>query len=217
MPDSENSDVDQDAQAPPREGTLDWLALQPTVLVDGLELPAVHRVPAGATLAPDDGRNCRVVRPDGVRCGAPRTRSYGVCLVHAGGGSRDHAALSRQGHAAKAKMRQRRTLLGIGAHRSGDPRQIARVAALARAESLADALLAPLDDDELGSLARQRAAVVALDATFPLATASIEVSLPVDEASVSTLSWQEMQVLAARLLDQDETYQDVPALLPAQD
>src|SRR5262249_7353483 len=90
---SEDFVIEDDAQTP-KEGTLAWLELQPHTTVLGLELPDVHRVPADAELAPDDGRNCRVIRPDGERCGAPRTRAYGVCLVHAGGGAQDHVAMS---------------------------------------------------------------------------------------------------------------------------
>src|SRR5262249_9205407 len=70
----------------PREGTLDWLVLQPTVVLDGVELPAIHKIPDGASFAEPDGSYCRVIRPDGERCRARPTRRFGVCLAHAGGG-----------------------------------------------------------------------------------------------------------------------------------
>jgi len=67
-------------------GTLAWLEAHSTVLVDGWELPSVHRVPEGASIrrGDDDGR-CRVIL-NGAACRGTRTRRYGVCLVHAGGG-----------------------------------------------------------------------------------------------------------------------------------
>ena len=73
---------------------------------------------------------------------------------------------------------------------------------MARAERLAEALLAPLDDEALGSLAQQRAAVTVLDATFPLQQTTVEVELPAEEAGVQALGWEQMQALAARLLDE---------------
>jgi len=103
-------------------------------------------------------------------------------------------------------------VLGIGARRTSDPRQIARVLALDRAEDLAAALLAPLDDSDLGSLAKQSAAIKAYDATFPLQTATVELSLPADGNQVGALGWQDMQQLAARLLQEDE-YQPEPLAL----
>jgi hypothetical protein len=120
--------------------------------------------------------------------------------------------MSRRGHAIKARLRSQRQLLGIGARRAADPRQIARVEAAARAADLAAALLSPLDDDELGSLARQRAAVTVLDATFPIQTATVELELPLDSEGVSQLGWAEMQRLAARLLGSDTVSHGVPEL-----
>jgi len=70
---------------------------------------------------------------------------------------------------------------------------------MARAEDLAAALLEPLDDAGLGSMAKQTAAVRILDAVAPHQTASLEVSLPLDEAGVEGLGWTEMQALAQRL------------------
>jgi hypothetical protein len=58
----------------------------------------------------------------------------------------------------------------------------------------------PLDDPKLGAIERQIAAARALDATFPLQQATLEVELPADAAGIQSLGWQEMQQLAARLL-----------------
>src|SRR5262245_30593146 len=74
----------------PREGTRAWLESLPTVEWQGLELPSVHRVPAGSSLAEEDGRHCRVVKPDGVRCAGTRAKPWGICLGHAGGGIQDY-------------------------------------------------------------------------------------------------------------------------------
>lgn len=188
----------------PRPGTLAWLERQDHVDVLGLQLPACHRIPDGSTLAEGNG-HCRLVKPDGQRCPAPATRRYGICLVHSGGGGfADPFAASQAGHAAKVKMRERRTLLGIGANRVGNPRSHARLRALERAESLAEALVdAPLDDPEISALARQIAAVRALDATFPLQQASIELELPAQADQVEGMSWENMRQLAARLLEDE--------------
>jgi len=188
---------------PARPGTLEWLARQPTVEVQGLTLPACHRVPQDATLGEPEARRCRVVQASGQRCGATPTRRYGLCLVHAGGGGildkETARAFSRKGNARRATLRAQRSLLGIGARRSADPRQIARIHALSRAEEVAESLLSPLDDPELSSLKRQLAAVRILDAVAPHQTASLEVSLPLDPEGVEGLGWAEMQALAQRL------------------
>lgn len=204
MRDSANVGSHQDATEPPREGTLAWLQQQPHVDVLGLSLPHCHRVPEGSTLAEANGY-CRIVTQRG-RCRAPATRLYGICVVHAGGGgATDPEALRRmsaKGHAAKTRLRIQRQTLGIGPNRVGNPREHARIQAMARAERLAEALLAPLDDEALSSLAQQRAAVTVLDATFPLQQATVELELPAEEAGVQALGWEQMQALAARLLDE---------------
>jgi hypothetical protein len=185
----------------PRPGTLAWLQQRPHVDVLGLSLPNAHRIAAGSTLAEPDGR-CRVIRPNGERCRSVPTRLYGICISHLGGGEQDGARLSKIGNQTKVRLKAQRRLLGISGIRTANPRQIARVAALERAETLAEALLAPLDDIDLGSLARQRAAVTVLDATFPIQTTQVEVEIPADSDGVEALGWEQMQALAARLLDE---------------
>jgi len=181
----------------PREGTLAWLQLQEHVEVDGLLLPRCHRVPG--KLAEPDGR-CRVIKQSGERCGSVPTRLYGICITHLGGGEQNGARLSRIGNQAKLRLKTQRQLLGISANRTGSARQMARLEAQQRAADVAAALLAPLDDSDLGSLSRQAAAVKILDATEPIQTASVEVELPADETGVQGLGWAEMQQLAAKLL-----------------
>jgi len=120
-------------------------------------------------------------------------------------------AMSRKGNAAKVKLKAHRSLLGIGANRVASARQMARLSALERAADVAGALLAPLDEPDLGAMARQAAAVKILDATEPIQHAQIEVEIPADEAGVEGLTWQQMQALAAKLLtDTNPT----PALEP---
>jgi hypothetical protein len=192
----------------PREGTLAWLRLQPHVEIDGRTIPGCHRLDLDAgsllTLAEDDGR-CQYVRPSGERCGAPRTLDYGLCLVHSGGGS-DLAEIGRKGSATKTRLRIARQALGIGSVRTADPRTLSRIRAQARAEEIAEALLAPLDADDLGAMTRQRAAQTILDALWPQQTVSLSVEVPADEAGVQTLGWREMQQLAAQLVgDTPET------------
>jgi hypothetical protein len=190
-----------------------WLDTQPTVQVLGIELPACHRVPPDAELyqGDDDGK-CRLILAGRGRCRAARTRRWGLCAGHAGAG--DPAAASVLGHAGKARIRQRRQLLGIGATRVANPRQIARIQALDRAHELAQALVtAPLDDPELTTLERQRAVLAALDATFPLQTMTVELELPASVDDVPAMGWEAMQSVAARLLDDGEPAG--PSLAPA--
>jgi hypothetical protein len=188
----------------PRPGSLAWLQALPSVEVQGFELPNVHRIPEGGSLVvgDDDGR-CRVTFPDGHRCGATRVRAYGVCIVHAGGGGFiDPKEMSRKALAVKLARRERRELLGIGPRRAASARQIARVHAIERAEQLAAALVdGPLDDESLGSIERQQAALRAIDATFPLASVSAELSIPSDADGVAAMGWSEMRALAAQLLE----------------
>lgn len=197
---------DKNVSEEPSIGTLAWLQLQEHVEVDGVELPTCHRVPEGSTFAVERDGRCRLVRPDGRRCKATATRRYGVCLVHAGGGgAHDIAAMSRKGREAKARLKARRSLLGIGTHRSADPRQVARLRALERAEEIAEALVdGPLDDADLSAFARQTAVLRTLDATFPLAQVTLDVELPAEPAEVAGMGWQQMQALAQRVLDVEE-------------
>jgi hypothetical protein len=90
-------------------------------------------------------------------------------------------------------------LLGIGPRSAGNPRAIARLAAGERAGELADALLAPLDDRTLGTLERQRAAVVVLGETFPLQRETVELSVPATAGDIDAMSWSDMRELAGRL------------------
>jgi hypothetical protein len=115
----------------------------------------------------------------------------------------DAAGMSRKAHAVKLQRRQRRELLGIGPRRAASPRAIARIQALERAEALATAIVSgPLDAEGLGPIERQMAALRALDATFPLASTSVELSIPADGADVAGMGWAEMRQLAAQLLDE---------------
>lgn len=178
------------------------------------EGPLVLRVPDGARLPPettfyeglDDGR-CRVVRKDGRRCAATRMRATGICPGHAGlgGVGNDPAAASRKGHAEKARRVQARAVLGISARRASTPLQAARIAAQLRADDYARALVdAPLDDPELGSVARQQAAVRSLELLYPQVQARLEVELPTEPDEVAGMGWQDMQAMAAQLLSSTE-------------
>ena len=128
----------------------------------------------------------------------------------------DPAAFSASGHAAKLKMKRQRVLLGIGPNRVGSARQRARLAAAVRAEEIAQALVDDvLDDESLSAMQRQAAVLRILDATEPLESLSLEVTLPSDAAEVEAMGWQDMQALAARLLD-DTGASGVPALMPGE-
>ena len=214
-PDEDGADPASNAEnpantssSPPKQGTLAWLQTRPLVEVNGRMLPDVHRVPAGATLRTDEerGTRCALVKLDGTPCGAVATRRYGLCMVHSGGGATDVRAMGALGAAKMARLKVSRELLGIGPRTAGNPRAMARLAAAGRAEELAAALLAPIDDRKLGSLERQRAAALVLDQTFPLQSATLELELPADPGDVGGLGWQALQALAARIApDLDQT------------
>ena len=193
--------------AEPREGTGAWLLTRPTVTVSGWTLPDVHRVPETASilLGEDDGR-CRVVREDGSRCQASRLRDWGVCSGHAGAGMQDYG----KGSAMAARERQRRAhvrmTLGIGPRRSADPRAIARIRAIDRAEAIAAGLVdAPLDDPSVSTIERQRAIVTMLGETFPLASVSVTIE-PETTEDVAGLGWRDLRALAASLTGAEEDH-----------
>lgn len=195
----------------PREGTLAWLQHQEHVDFHGLLIPSVHRIAEGSGLGDPEPAHCRVVKPTGERCKARPTRSYGICIGHLGGGVRDYALASKKAHASKAKLKLRRELLGIGPARAANPRQIARLRAHERAEELAEALVdGPLDDPELGSLARQAAALRALDATYPVQALVVELELPSDPDEVGSMSWESMRRMAATLMGEGEVEARTP-------
>jgi hypothetical protein len=180
-----------------RVGTLAWLRQQDTVERDGVTLPACHRVPTDASLAPaSESTQCRVVRADGDRCRGTRVLAYGVCMGHAGGGA-DPATMSKAGTAKLKELRVTREILGIGPRTASSPRAAMRLRAAQRANELARAVIdGPLDAD-LTPLERQAAALKAVDATFPLQSGTIELSISDDPDS---MSWNDMQRLASSLL-----------------
>lgn len=178
-----------------------------TVEVFGREMPLGHKIPPGGGLwdGEDDGI-CRVLWEDGRRCSARRMRRWGICPGHAGVGgvNQDPRGMAKRAGAARAARREQRLLLGISARRGAQPVQAARLRAAARADALASAIVdGPLDDPDLGTLGRQRAAISAVELLFPQVSASLEVELPEDEAGAQAMGWQDMQALASRLLADD--------------
>jgi len=103
--------------------------------------------------------------------------------------------MQAKGAAKQARLKVLRQTLAIGSVRSTDPRYAARLAAALRADDLAKAIVdGPLDDRKLSTVERQRAALSALDATYPLQTVTAELSLSED------MDWQSMQSMAVNLL-----------------
>jgi hypothetical protein len=142
-----------------------------------------------------------VIKEDGSRCAGRRIKAYRLCPGHAGIGA-DISQWSSAGHAAKRRRAEARAVLGITARRASQPLQAARIAAQIRAQDFAEAVVnAPLDDPELGSIARQTAAIKALELLYPQATASLSIDLPTEAEDVPAMGWADMQALAARLLD----------------
>jgi len=170
-----------------------------------LNVPETARIPDGATFyeGTDDGR-CRVIKQDGERCNGIRARATGLCPGHAGT-TPDIRQYSALGHEARRRKASARAVLGITSRRASTPLQAARVAAQIRADDYARALVdAPLDDPELGSVARQQAAVRALELLYPQVTGRLEVELPTEPDEVAGMGWQEMQELASSLLHSTE-------------
>lgn len=150
-----------------------------------LVIPEGNLIPEGATFYEgEDDKLCRVVKADGTRCRGTRLKAYGLCSGHAGVGgiARDPRGSARLAHAEKRKRSQARATLGISTRRAAQPVQLARLRAQERAEAFAHAIVdAPLDDPELGSVARQRAAIAAVELLYPQVTAQLEVELPNSE------------------------------------
>ena len=179
----------------PKRGTLAWLQAQPTVtLADGTTVPACHRIPAGAELAPPQGiedKRCRVLKQSGERCKGVRLQAYGLCMGHSGGGGTvDLDSMRLKAASKKREMKIVRQIVGIGPSRQADPRAVMRVRAAQRAFDIARAVVdGPLDDRKLGVMDRQRAALAALDATFPLQTATLSLEIGDPEG----MSWNDME------------------------
>lgn len=170
-----------------------------------LRIPDGAKIPEGATFydGADDGR-CRLLRPNGERCNASRIRALGLCPGHAGiGGINDNPRLaSKLGHIERKRRSESRLALGISARRASQPLAAARIRAQTRADDYAKAVVdAPLDDPELGSVARQTAAIKALELLYPQVHASLDMTLPDEPEQLGAMSWQGMQALAQRLLE----------------
>lgn len=210
--------ANQDILPPtPPKRTVEWVHAQGTTLWQGEPVPTCHRIPAGAELAPVDtieqpstqggpqasvpggqgARHCRVTVA-GERCKARMIASIGLCPGHAGvGGAADMELMRERSSEARATVKLTRQVLGINARRSLDPRSAARLRASLKATQLAKAIVdGPLEDPSLSSAERQKAALAALDATFPLQTVTAELSLSDPEG----MDWKSMQRLAGQLL-----------------
>lgn len=169
-----------------------------------LRVPEGALIPEGASFyeGADDGR-CRLIRPDGTRCKAVRAKATGLCSGHSGTGGilRDPKAWSEAAHNAKRRKTLARATLGITSRRAATPVQAARVRAQERAERYAEVIVdEPLDDPEIGSIARQRAAIAALELLYPQVTATLDLELPEEPDGVQSMGWEAMQRLAAQLL-----------------
>jgi len=122
----------------------------------------------------------------------------GMCPGHSGKGiAADPRAHSPAGHAERRRRANTRAILGISGRRAAQPQQLARIRAQERAEDYARAIVdGPLDDGELGTIARQQAAIRALELLYPQVTATVDVNL--EEDGVDGLGWQQLQALAAQ-------------------
>ena len=206
LPESDNSDPESAGPAlassegdadQPKRGTVAWLQAQGTVEFDGVAVPTCHRIPEGAELAqPSEDSHCRVVIK-GERCKGTRLLAFGLCMGHAGGGGMgDLDEMRRLSSEKRASLKILRQTLHIGGSRAADPRVAARLRAAQRANEIATAIVdGPLDDRKLGTVERQTAVLKALDATFPLQTTTVELSL----SDPDSLAWHDLEQLAISL------------------
>jgi hypothetical protein len=118
-------------------------------------------------------------------------------MGHAGGGgSADLDRMRLTANESRKRLKATRQLLGIGSSRAADPRMAARLRASQRAVELGFAIVdGPLDAD-ISAVEKQRAALAALDATFPLQSGSVSLEIE----NVEGMSWKDMERLAASLL-----------------
>jgi len=166
-----------------------------------LRLPESAYIPEGATFyeGEDDGR-CRLIRADGRRCGAARTRAYGLCGAHAGTSmvTRDPAGAARLAAQARTERKQRRLLLGVTSRQAADPRMLVRERLQERREEAARAVVdGVLDDGKLSGLQRQTGMLAAIEAAYPSVTAQLAVDLPANAEEAAALEWEQLKALAA--------------------
>ena len=148
-------------------------------------------------VAPED-RRCSHLYEDGRQCVSYRAKSdpEGRCAGHAGLNG-DLSAAGRKGNATQQELRRRRRLLGL---KRADPRLLARVALLERAEDVAEAIVtAPLDSERLGVLERQKAMIQAHGFAF---TETADVERPASASEVAAMGWRAVEKLAEVLLAQ---------------
>ena len=176
-----------------------------------LSIPETARLPEGASFyeGEDDGR-CRLIKLDGTRCGATRMKAYGLCLAHAGQSAvvRSPQEMSTRGNEERARRATARATLGISTRRAAQPLQAARVRAQMRADAVAAALVDDVLDGDLKPEVRHRAMVETTKLLYPQVTAQLEVDVPEDEDGVRSLTWEQLQQLAAAHLGTH----DVPPL-----
>jgi hypothetical protein len=162
-------------------------------------------------VAPEEKR-CSHLYEDGRRCRSYRTLKdpEGRCAGHAGLNG-DLVAAGAKGRATRTALRERRRLLGL---RRADPRLLARVRMLERSEEIATRIVdAPLDDQRLGTLERQKALIAAHGFAFD---EKVEVERPASASEVAAMGWRAVEKLAEVLLAQasaDGTDLPVHALL----
>jgi hypothetical protein len=113
-----------------------------------------------------------------------------------GGGTADLDAMRLKAASKKRELKIVRQVVGVGPSRQADPRAVMRLRAAQRAWDIARAVVDGPLDAELPVLAKQRAALAALDATFPLSTTTVELSLHDPEG----MSWNDMEEAAISLL-----------------
>jgi hypothetical protein len=184
--------------APKRTG----LSLVPSdsVSVDtGQSPPAPRYGVRGPTQGP---RGCWAVNKRGDPCSAAKRNDGDYCNAHSGVGiAEDPARYQHLARAASAENRRRRAVLRatLGISSSDSPRGLLKAAVFVERERVVAAALAGATDPTVPLAQRSRHALALLDATDPLATASVELPLPDTPEGVAGLGLRELEALAEQV------------------
>ena len=164
----------------------------------------------GRRVAPLEKR-CSHLYEDGRRCRGYRAKSdaQGRCSGHAGLNPNLLQA-GAKGAAVQRERKRRRQLLGL--HKA-DPRLLAKLILLDRAEEVARRIVdAPLDDERMGTLERQKALLAAHAFAFD---EKADVERPASASEVAAMGWRAVEKLAEVLLAQhtgDVVHDPLPVL-----
>ena len=175
---------------------------------DGVQrapLALVPSLPVYGTHSDEPGpRGCHALKRNGELCGAARRADSAYCNAHSGRGvASDPAGFAPIAQRASAENRRRRAALRLelGITRPSSLRSLLAANVYAERERVVTAALAPIRDSDLGSAAKQRAALALLDAVEPQDRATLDVPLPHDADGIAALGAGDLRALARSVGD----------------